>query len=197
MSGRVDLLHDRRGAVRLAFDFPCALRDAAYAWRGEVENISSTGALLRLPNAPPVGKSYELELRPAGRESLRLRGSVVHCLPGGRAGFRFDLDKTEDFERALDIFEWLLAQRPELAVEVKRRPVVLARSTTLWAVPDSPIEPRPEEARFLTLFVGGRTLADAEKVLGANFKGLMYLVFSLLDRRLLTASRPGQFSGNP
>lgn len=197
MSGRVDLLHDRRGAVRLAFGLPAVVRDATHAWRGELENISSTGALLRLPHAAPVGKAYELELRPEGREALRLRGEVVHSLGGGRSGFRFDVARSEDFERALDLFEWLLAQRPELAVEVKRRPVVLAKSTMLWAVQDSPVEPRPEEARFLTLFVGGRTLADAEQVLGASSRGFMYLVFSLLDRRLLTALRPGQFSGQP
>jgi hypothetical protein len=195
MAGRTDLLHDRRAAVRLGFEFPCVLRDASFAWRGEVENISSTGALLRLPHAAPIGKSHELELRPVGRDSIRLRGKVVHLLGAGRSGFCFDVDATDDFERALDLFEWLLAQRPELAVEVKRRPVVLAKSTTLWAVPDSPVQPRPEEARFLTLFVGGRTLADAEQVLGPRFQSVMYLVFSLLDRRLLTAMRPGQFGG--
>jgi hypothetical protein len=60
-------------------------------------------------------------------------------------------------------------------------------------LPDSDVQPRPEEAKFMTLFVGGRTLAEVEKALGPRFNEQVYLAFSLLDRRLLTVLKPGTF----
>jgi len=191
---KAELIRDRRTAPRIACTLPAVLRDAAYAWKAEVLNFSSSGCLLRVGNQHPVGKQMELELRPEGRMPTKLRGRVVHMqAERGTAGFGFDLTKTEDYEATVDLFEWYLAQQPGLAVEVQKRPVALAKSAILYPVPDSEVQPRPEEARFLTMFVGGRTLADAERLLGPQFQGLMYLVFSLLDRKLLTSVQPGMY----
>ena len=191
---KAELIRDRRSAPRIACTFPAVLRDAAFAWKARVVNFSSTGCLLEVQNQHPVGKDLEVELKPEGRPATKVRGKVVHFQPESRtAGFAFDLAKTEDYERTVDMFEWLMAQHPGLAVEVQKRPVALAKSAILYPVPDSEVQPRPEEARFLTLFVGGRTLADAEKLVGPQFQGLMYLVFSLLDRKLLTSVQPGMY----
>jgi hypothetical protein len=111
----------------------------------------------------------------------------------GLAGFRFNLDKSEDYEKTVDLFEWLMAQRPGLAVEVQKRPVMLAKTTMLWPLADSEVTPRPEEAKFMTFFVGGRSLAEVEKIVGPRFKNFMYLAFSMLDRRLLSLVQPGQY----
>jgi len=168
------------------------LRDAAYAWKAEVRNFSSTGCLLGLQNNLPVGKQLELELRPDGRGPLMLRGRIAHVSPG-LAGFELDLSQTEDYERTVDLFEWLLAQQPGLAVEVQKRPLELPKTAVLFTLPDTDVQPRPEEARMMALFVGGRSLADAEKLLGSQFEALQYLVFSMLDRKLLTRVQPGMY----
>lgn len=190
---KVDVIHDRRSAPRLSFGFGAVLRDAAYAWKATVENISSSGCLLRLTNQLPIGKQLEIELKPEGRAATRVRGEIVHLQAGGLAGFRFFVEKSEDYEKTVDLFEWLLAQRPGLAVEVHKRPVMLAKSTMLWPLPDSEVTPRPEEAKFMTLFVGGRSLAEVEKLVGPRFQSFMYLAFSMLDRKLLTLVQPGQY----
>ena len=197
MAGRtdpkVDVIYDRRSAPRLTFDLPVVLRDAAYAWKANIENISSSGCLLRLGNRLPVGKQLEVELKPSGRAATRVRGEIVHLQPDGLAGFRFFVDRSEDYEKTVDLFEWLMAQKPGLAVEVQKRPVMLAKTTVLWPLPESEVTPRPEEAKFMTLFVGGRSLAEVEKIVGPRFQNFMYLAFSMLDRKLLSLVQPGQF----
>lgn len=190
---KIEVIRDRRSAPRLTFAFPVVLRDASFAWKAQVENISSSGCLLRLANQLPIGKQLEVELKPQGRPATRVKGEIVHLQAGGLAGFRFFVDKSEDYEKTVDLFEWLLAQQPGLAVEVQKRPVMLAKATVLWPLPDNEVTPRPEEARFMTLFVGGRSLAEVEKLVGPRFEKMMYLAFSMLDRKLLTLVQPGQY----
>ncbi|MBS2031556.1 MAG: PilZ domain-containing protein [Deltaproteobacteria bacterium] len=191
----VELIRDRRSAPRIHFSFPVTLRDSAYEWKAEVLNISTTGALLKVHNQHAVGKSMEIELRPQGRKPERLRGKMVHVQPGGFAGFEFNVTRSEDYEITVDLFEWLMAQKPGLAVEVQKRPVVLAKTAILYPMPDSDVTPRADEAKFMTLFVGGRTLESVEKILGPRFESQVYLAFSLLNRGLLTMVQPGKYKG--
>jgi len=191
----VELIRDRRSAPRIQFSIPATLRDSAYEWKAEVLNISTTGCLLKVHNQHAVGKSLEIELRPAARKAVRLRGRIVHAQAGGFAGYEFDLTRSEDYELTVDLFEWLMAQKPGLAVEVQKRPVVLAKTAILYPMPDSDVTPRAEEAKFMTLFVGGRTLESVEKILGPRFESQVYLAFSLLNRGLLTMVQPGKYKG--
>ena len=71
----------------------------------------------------------------------------------------------------------------------------LAKTSILYPMPDASVTPRPEEAKFMTLFVGGRTLESVEKILGPRFQSQVYLAFSLLNRGLLTMVQPGKYRG--
>jgi hypothetical protein len=170
-----------------------SVRDATHVWRGDAINLSSSGILLQIPNRLPVGKSLQLELKPERLPPAGMRGVVKHVIGVGLLGVQFDTQAVEAFEKAVDLFEGLLAFNPKLAVEVKRRPTQLSKDTVLYSIPDCPVTPRLEEARMLTYFVGGKTVGDVERALGDKFAGLMYLPFSMLDRGLLSTVKPGSF----
>jgi hypothetical protein len=188
-----DIIRDRRGATRVPMRFPVALRDATHVWKGETLNLSSSGVLIQIPNRLPVGKQLQVELRPERMPLTTLRGEIKHSPGLGVIGIAFDTAAIESFEKAVDLFEGLLAFNPKLAVEVKRRPTQLAKHILLYPIPDCPVSPRPEEAKMLTYFLGGKSLGDVERALGPAFKQLMYLPFSMLDRGLLSTVKPGSF----
>ena len=187
------VLRDRRGATRVPARFPISVRDATHVWRGEAINLSGSGVLIQIPNRLPVGKSLQVELKPDRLPPATLRGTVQHTIGVGLMGINFDTAAVEAFEKAVNLFEGLLAFNPKLAVEVKRRPTQLSKDVALYPMPDSTVQPRPEEARMLAYFVGGKTLGEVERALGDRFTGLMYLPFSMLDRGLLSTVKPGSF----
>ena len=186
-----DFILDRRAYTRVELEIPAHVRDASYVWSGSVRNLSTGGCLLALQSKLPIGKQVELELRPVGLSPTVMRGEVKHITATWGVGIAFDLRSNQDFERALEAFESVLATQPSLAVELKRRPTRLSKATKLWALPNSDVEPRPEERRILAYFIAGTTLGELERALGPKFKQLMYLPFSMLDRRLLSTVRPG------
>ncbi len=188
-----NILRDRRGATRVPVRFPASVRDATHVWRGEALNISGSGVMIQIPNRLPVDKSLQVELKPDRLPAVTLRGVIKHTIGVGLLGIAFDTQAVEAFEKAVNLFEGLLSFNPKLAVEVKRRPTQLSKEVMLYAVPDSRVQPRPEEARMLAYFVGGKSLGEVERQLGERFTGLMYLPFSMLDRGLLSTVRPGSF----
>lgn len=188
-----DVLRDRRGATRVPVGFPVSVRDATHVWKGEALNLSHSGVLLKIPNRLPVGKLLQLELKPEKVPPAALRGTVRQTSGLGLLGVQFDTKAVEAFEVAVNLFEGLLAMNPRLAVEVKRRPTALSKQMKLYSIPDSPVQPRPEEAKMLAYFVGGRSLGEVESQLGDRFGPMMYLPFSLLDRGLLSTVKPGAY----
>ncbi len=190
-----EVIRDRRGATRVNFKFPVSVRDASYIWKGEVQNLSSSGTLIKVPNKIAVGKTLQLEFRPEDMRPVALTATIRHSPKTGLLGLQFDLRATEAFERAVNLFEGLLALQPELAVEVRLRPTELAKDQKLYLVPNAANTPRPEESKILTYFVGGRSLGELERALGPNFPSLMYLPFSMLGRGLLSTVQPGRHSG--
>jgi hypothetical protein len=186
-----DFIHDRRKATRVAFQFPVALRDTSHVWKGEVRNLSTTGCLIAVQARMAVGKVVELELKPGGMQAaVTIRGVVRHTPSLGVLGIEFDTARSEVYEKSVDLFEGLLAAQPRLAVEVKRRPTKLSKSTMLFLVADAVATPRPEESRLLIQFTAGKTLGELERAMGEKFRELMYLPFSMLDRGLLTTVKP-------
>lgn len=187
-----DDVRDRRASPRVRIAFPVNLRDLTRQWKGDVVDLSTSGCLVSVPGRIGVGQGVQLDLRPPRMEPVALRGQVIHASPGGAHGIGFLCDRPGELERAIDLFEGLVALNPALAVEVSRRPSALPRATRLYAVPDAKTEPRPDERKLLLHFVAGKSLGELEQALGDRAPSAMWLVFSMLDRGLLTQVRPNQ-----
>src|SRR5947209_914331 len=114
---RDDFIRDRRGATRVPMPFPVVARDASYVWKGETLNLPSSGVLLQLPNRLAVGKQLQLELKPERVPAVTVKATVKQCPGVGLLGCEFDAS-IEAFEKAVNLFEGLLAFNPKLAVEV-------------------------------------------------------------------------------
>ena len=150
--GRDDgVLRDRRGATRVPVKFPVAVRDATHVWRGEALNLSNSGVLLKVPNRLPVGKqppagAFKPEKLPA--VSAREASGEADLGHGAPSGWSSTPKAVEAFEKAVNLFEGLLAMNPKLAVEVKRRPTQLSKELGAYSiVPDSEVQPRGPRRR--------------------------------------------------
>ncbi|MFN7135406.1 MAG: PilZ domain-containing protein, partial [Myxococcales bacterium] len=161
------LIKDRRASPRVPVRMPASLRTLSAEVRAEVVNLSATGALVRLDGALRPGRELEVELRPPGGAPVVLPARVAHAT-AERAGLAFLTGVPGALEAALELFETVLTQDPQLAIRVRQQPTSLdPEKDRLYRLPLGAAQlSAPEHWVYSLLSPAGTPLADVRRGLG-------------------------------
>lgn len=183
---------DRRGYDRVALRFPVEWADHYYEWPGECLNFGAGGVYVIGAKPLKPGKKLNVKLLPPHEAPLELAAKVAFATEDGM-GLAFDVRAAEAYERAVDLFERLIARDTNLALKVKSKSRVLRLATTLFptvAALSANACVNPAEKRVLGFFNDGRRLEELQRAIGeATWPLHANSVFALLERGVLTTNK--------
>ena len=182
---------DRRAYDRIPARFPVTWADHYYEWKGECLNFGAGGCYVLAEKPLKPGKKLTVKLMPPREAELELPGKVAFATSDGM-GLSLDVRAPEAFERAIDLFERMIARDTSLAVRLKTKPRLIEPSTVLYATPAALAAGavvNAEEKRILSQFNDAKRVDELKKACGDAWLSHVHAVFALVERGILTTNR--------